>query len=324
MTHPSKPHPFRTALTWVIRTLVSGVLLYLLLTRMVDVRHVWEIARGASIGWLAVALALYLVMVFISAWRWRLLLEAQHVHVPFVKLVRSFLVAFFFNNFLPSNIGGDVVRITDTARAAGSKTLAMTVVLIDRGVGLLGLVFVAAAGSTFVAEWSNAIGPIGPGVLWAGLAVAIAGAAPFVMMPERVGRLLSPLRVLHQEWVEERLEKFTMALAKFKAAPQALASGFIGAILVQATLVGFYAAIARSVHIAVPVTHLAILVPVSFIVQMLPVSINGLGLREGTFGLYFSRMGLPPAQGVALSFIGAALMMLFSISGAVAYLTRRH
>jgi uncharacterized protein (TIRG00374 family) len=299
-------------------------LLYLLFTRMVDVRSVWAQARGASMGWLAVALGLYLVMVLISAWRWRVLLEAQHVHVPFGTLFRSFLVAFFFNNFLPSNIGGDVVRIADTARAAGSKTLATTVVLIDRGAGLLGLVFVAAVGSTCVAESSVAVGPIGPGILWAILALAIAGAAPFVMMPERVGRLLSPLRVLHQEWVEERLNKFTIALAKFKAAPQALAAGFGGAILVQATLVGFYAAILRSMHVAVPITHLAILVPVSFIVQMVPLSINGLGLREGTFQLYFSRLGLHPNPGVTLSLIGAALMMLFSIAGAVAYLTRRH
>ena len=131
-------------------------------------------------------------------------------------------------------------------------------------------------------------------------------------------------RALHQEWVEERLNRFTAVLAKFKEAPQALALGFLGAVVVQAILVGFYAAIARSVHIAVPPMHLAILVPVSFIVQMVPLSINGLGLREGTFGLYFTRLGLPPEGGIALSFIGAALMMLFSISGAVTYLTRRH
>ena len=66
----------------------------------------------------------------------------------FGGLTSSFLVATFFNNFLPSNIGGDVIRITDTAPAAGSKTLATTVVLIDRGIGLLGLVLVAALGAS--------------------------------------------------------------------------------------------------------------------------------------------------------------------------------
>ena len=60
----------------------------------------------------------------------------------------SYLVAGFFNNFLPSNIGGDVIRIRDTARPARSKTLATTVVLVDRGLGLMGLVLVAALGAT--------------------------------------------------------------------------------------------------------------------------------------------------------------------------------
>ena len=72
-----------------------------------------------------------------------------------------------------------------------------------------------------------------------------------------------------------------------------------------------------------PVGASAILVPLSFIVQMLPVSVNGFGVREATFGLYFARLGLPLESALALSFIGAALIMLFSVSGAVVNLTRR-
>ena len=64
-----------------------------------------------------VALAVYFVNVVASTWRWHLLLDAQDVHVRRRSLLGSFLVALFFNNFLPSNIGGDVIRIGDTARA---------------------------------------------------------------------------------------------------------------------------------------------------------------------------------------------------------------
>ena len=83
------------------------------------------------------------------------------MRLPFSFLTQSFLVATFFNNFLPSNIGGDVVRITDTAKAAGSKTLATTVVLIDRGIGLLGLALMAATGASLMHRM--AVGPVGPG-----------------------------------------------------------------------------------------------------------------------------------------------------------------
>jgi uncharacterized membrane protein YbhN (UPF0104 family) len=290
----------------------------------VDLARLAEQARSASPGWLASALVLYLVMILISAWRWDLLLRAQHIGVRFGTLVNSFLVATFFNNFLPSNIGGDVIRIGDTARAARSKTLATTVVLVDRGVGLLGLVFVAALGATLAALADEAIGPLGPGLLWAALAAGLSIAVPVLLLPQGVGWLLKPLRAIHQEWVGERIEKLVGALGKFREAPGAIAACFGGALLVQAVLVGFYAAVAYAIGVRVPVAHLAILVPVSFIVQMMPLSVNGLGVREWVFGAYFTRLGLPLESALALSFIGAALIMLFSTSGAVVYLSRRH
>jgi uncharacterized protein (TIRG00374 family) len=313
----------RQALIWALKIVVSGGLLYVLLSR-VDLIRLWSVARTASVPWLLAALALYLVMLVISAWRWGLLLHAQHVRVTFGALTNSFLVATFFNNFLPSNIGGDVIRVRDTARAAGSKTLATTVVLVDRGIGLLGLVCIAAVGTTLAARRSEAIGPIGPGVLWAALIAAVGVAAFAVLMPHRIATLLRPLEALHQEWVEERINRLTGALARFREAPAALAGCFAGAILVQATLVAFYLAICLALHIQVPIAHLAIIVPLSFIVQMAPISVNGLGVREATFGFYFTQLGQSLEHGLALSFIGAALIMLFSVSGAVAYLTRRN
>jgi len=318
-TPPS--HRRRQALIWILKIVVSTGLLYLLLTR-VDLGRLWQLARTASLPWLTAALGLYLAMVLISAWRWGLLLHAQHVRIGFGALTNSFLVATFFNNFLPSNIGGDVIRVRDTAKPAGSKTLATTVVLVDRGIGLLGLVFVAATGATLAARVSAALGPVGPGLLWAALVGGIAVSAPVLLMPERVVKLLHPLRAIHAEWVEERLARLTRALSRFREEPRALVACFVGAILVQGVLVAFYAAIAYALKIPIPIAHLAILVPVSFIVQMLPLSVNGFGVREATFGLYFTRLGLPLESALALSFIGAALIMLFSTSGAVVYLAR--
>jgi uncharacterized protein (TIRG00374 family) len=312
----------RQTLIWVVKILVSGGLLYLLLGR-VDLARLWQTARTASVAWLAGALLLYLINMVIASWRWWLLARAQHLAVAFRSLLASYLVATFFNNFLPSNIGGDVIRIRDTARAAGSKTLATTIVLVDRGIGLMGLIFVAALGSTFAARMSDKIGPVGPGILWAVLVAAFAVGAPAVLMPRAVAALLRPLRALHQEWFEERITRLTTALAKFRDAPQALGACFAGAILVQGILVFFYAVIALSLHLHVPLAHLAIVVPISFIVQMLPVSVNGFGVREATFGFYLTRLGLPLEAALALSFIGAVLVMLFSTSGAFVYLVRR-
>jgi glycosyltransferase 2 family protein len=305
---------------WAVKGLISGGLLYVLFSR-VDVERLWAITRTASWTWLAAALGLYLLMVLVSAWRWGLLLRAQHIVARTTALVRSYLVATFFNNFLPSNIGGDVIRIRDTAGAAGSKTLATTVVLVDRGIGLLGLVFVAAVGASVTARAADTLGPWGAALLWAGCLAGVGLAVPIIMWPEGVGRLLHPLRRLHQEWVEERISRLVMALAKFRSAPAALGLGLLGAVIVQAVLVGFYAAIAYALNVPIPLAHLAILVPLSFVVQMAPVSVNGFGVREATFGVYFTRLGLPLESALAVSLLGAVLVMVFSLTGAVAYMT---
>jgi uncharacterized membrane protein YbhN (UPF0104 family) len=312
---------WRSTLIWAVKILTSVGLLYLLLSR-VDLALLWQTARRASPTWLAVALGAYLVMIVLSAWRWDLLLRAQQVRLPLRTLTGSFLVATFFNNFLPSNIGGDVVRITDTAKAAGSKTLATTVVLLDRGLGLLGLLFVAALGATGAARASQALGPLGPSLLWAALGVGTLLTGLAITQADLVGRLLAPLRVIHQEWVSERIGRLVAGLARFREAPGKLAGCFVGAILVQGILVLFYAAIARGLHIDVALAHLGLVVPLSFVVQMLPISVNGFGVREATFGFYFTQLGLSLESALALSFLGAVLIMLFSTSGAVAYLLR--
>ena len=311
----------RQRLVMLVKIVVSAGLLYVLLSR-VDLARLWTTARTASIPWLVAALGLYFAMVFVSAWRWGLLLRAQRIAVRLASLLRSYLVATFFNNFLPSNIGGDVVRVRDTAQAAGSKTRAATVVLVDRGIGLLALVFVAAAGASILPKGSPVVGPFGPRLLWLVLVAGAALAAPMLVMPQRIGRLLTPLTALHQEWVEERISRLVAALTRFRETPLALGLGFAGAILVQAILVGFYAAIAQALGVPIPMAHLAVMIPLSFIVQMAPVSVNGLGVREATFSYYFAQLGLPLESALALSFLGAVLVMIFSLSGAAAYLAR--
>jgi len=312
----------RETLFWILKITVSAGLLYLLFTR-VDIANVWRLMRGASVGWIVCALALYLVMILVSTWRWQVLLRTQHVQVPTGTLVNSYLAAAFANNFLPSNIGGDVIRIADTARPAKSKTLATAVVLADRGIGVMGLAFIAACGSTLAAQRSEAIGPIGPALFWAGLAAALGAFVLVVARPERLGMLARPLHVFHAEWVGRRIETITAAVHRFRQAPGSLVIAFVASVIVQGLLVGFYVAVAAALHLVVPIGHMAMLVPVSFLVQMVPISVNGFGVREGTFVTYLTRIGVQPDSAIALSLIGAVLVMAFSMSGAAAYLARR-
>jgi glycosyltransferase 2 family protein len=312
----------RRYLVAALKIAVSLVLLVLLFSR-IDTAQLWTTARGASIPWLAAALVIYAVNVIASTWRWYVLLDAQEVDVGRRWLLGSFMVASFFNNFLPSNIGGDVIRISDTAKAARSTTLAATVVLIDRGLGLMALVLVAAIGASAAGAVHPAALPIWPVWLWAGFLAGAAASAPAVFAPAGFSRLLQPLTVFHPEWVGGRIDTLMSVLARFRAQPGALARCFGTAVFVQATMVVFYFAVAYALHLHVSLSDIAVIVPISFVVQMLPVSFGGFGIREATFSIYFSRIGQPIESAIAMSLVAQALIMLMSLGGAAVYVSRR-
>ena len=317
-------HAARRHVMLAIKIAGSIILLALLFSR-IDTDRFWASIRDASLVWIAAALGIYAVNVLVSVWRWNLLLHAQQISVPRRTLLGSFLVALFFNNFLPSNIGGDVIRIRDTARAADSKTLATTIVLADRVIGLIALVLVAALGATMIAGLAGHVpSPIWPAWLWAAFAGATIASVPAVLAPSGVGRLLQPLTVLHPEWVGDRIDDVTGALERFRDRPQALGSCFCGAVFVQGSVVLYYVAVAYALHVNVAPWDLAVIVPLSLVVQMLPVSVNGLGVREATFSLYFTRIGLPLEAGLLLSLVGASLIMLVSLTGAAVWFARGH
>ncbi len=305
------------------KIVVSLLLLAFLFSRL-DIARLWASARQASLPWLAAALMLYTLNVAASVWRWHLLLEAQDVRMPRRTLFGSFLVANFFNNFLPSNIGGDVIRIRDTASAAQSTTLAATVVLVDRGLGLMGLVLIAAMGATMaVSLHGQGVLPIWPSWLWAGFVVGAAIAVPAMYSPAGLGRLLQPLTFLHPEWVGNQIRMLTDTLGRFREKPSSVIRCFGGAVLVQGLVVAFYLAVVHALNIPVTAADLAVIVPLSLIVQMLPVSVNGFGVREATFSFYFTRVGLPIESAVLLSLVAAGLTMIHSLSGAAVYVTRK-
>ncbi len=312
----------RRRILFVLKLAVSVTLLTFLFWS-VDTASLWSSARQASLAWMAVALTIYTINVMASSWRWHLLLDAQDIQLRRRTLFGSYLVAGFFNNFLPSNIGGDVVRIRDTAEPAGSKTLATTIVLVDRVLGLIGLVLVAAFGATMASRTAGASSsPIWPVWLWGGFLLGVGALTIAILAPAAVGLLLKPLTILHPEWVGERIDTLTAALLRFRERPGAIARCFTGAVFVQLTMVIFYLAVVYALKIPVTPWDLAVIVPISFVVQMLPVSVNGFGVREATFSFYFTRLHLPIQSAILLSLVATALTMLFSLTGAAVYVSR--
>lgn len=304
---------------WVVtalKALVSATLLWLLFSR-IDVAQFWAVARQADLAWVSVALVAYLAAVILCTWRWQQLLLVQRVKMRFWAVTESFIVALFFNNFLPTNIGGDVMRIRDTAAAAGSSARAAMVVVVDRVVGLIGLVLFAA----FAATLTNDL-PFGVSWTWIVVGVGVGAIAAMLLIP--VGaRILQPLKAVTSGVIGNQVDGLIGGLLSFRAAPARLLLTLAASILTQAANIAFYFAVASALGVNVGLADMALIVPISSAIQVLPVSINGFGVREATFTLLFARIGIAGEGALAVSLGATALIMAFSLIGAALYTARR-
>jgi glycosyltransferase 2 family protein len=306
-----------------VKFLISFGLLWLLFSR-IDIGRMATIIRQASPAWLIAAVGAYTVSVLVSIWRWHRLLEIQNVRVSRAGAGASFMVALFFNNFLPSNVGGDVIRISDTARPAGSNTMAATIVLVDRVIGLLGLILFAAFSATIGALTGGGGGiPMSLRWIWGGLGAGIVGSLLAMSAPAGIRRALRPVTSLTRGWVGSQLETLVRAMTRFRSHPLTLVSCLAAAVFVQVSNVLFYAAIAYALHVDIGVLAMAVIVPVSSLAQALPISINGFGVREAAFSVMFARVGLPVESALVVSLAATALIMSYSLTGAAVYVARR-
>jgi uncharacterized protein (TIRG00374 family) len=285
-----------------------------------DLRALEERVRTADLLLMSAAVGCYVAMLALATWRWQLLLEALGCDAPLRWLSASYLVATFFNNFLPSNIGGDVVRVRDGSRLTGSTTASLAVVGIDRILGFGALYVLAAVAFLLGVPAIRALA--GARVVLGGLALVFAALAYVFFRPGTARRLMALSRLDRIDWIRQQFETAQGAVHAYRAQMRTLWLAFGASLALQALVVWYYLAVARAMRIPLPAAAAFLMVPLCTLLQAVPVSFNGWGLREGLFALYFHQVDLPRESALAFSLVGAGLMVLLSLSGAIVWMAR--
>jgi hypothetical protein len=307
---------------WLIQGVKIGVSLALLIVLIsrTDRTALMGRVRGADTLMLAGAVVLYVAMLVIAVWRWRVLLAAQGHVAPMAKLSASYLVATFFNNFLPSNIGGDVIRVRDSSRLTGSTAAALAVVAIDRILGLGALYVLAVFAFVFG-------GPSVRGLTGARFALLVLGAGFTVLAfiffrPGNASRLMSILHLDRIDWARETFETIQAAVHVYRQEIGSVWTAFAASVALQTLVVWYYFAVAHALRIDLSASACFLMVPLCTLAQTVPLSFNGWGIREGIFVHYFRQVGLSGDGAMAFSLLGAGLIVLLSLSGAVVWMGR--
>jgi uncharacterized membrane protein YbhN (UPF0104 family) len=299
------------------KLLVSGGLLAYFLSR-VHIERFTDTFAAAKFSYIALALAVYLVAQGISAVRWATLARPIGIKTPFTEMFRYYLIGMFFNLFAPGTVGGDVTRVYYLVRdeEAHAKGRAVTTVhaamsvLMDRGIGMLVLVWLGAAGLLLFPDY-----PIPPPVRTVTLWLALAMLVAVLLMP-----LLR--RVLPEDG-HQLVVKLRLALRSYRTHWQALGAATLLSLAVHLIQAWMHVAMGRALDLDLPFSFCIIVYPLVGTFAAIPISVNGLGLREGGYVFLLAVLGIGTEKSIAFGILLFLIVALDSLIGGLLFLLQK-
>jgi uncharacterized protein (TIRG00374 family) len=285
-----------------------------------DIGRILELAAFLNIFIFVICLFLMLVIQVIAAYRWHVFVKADNPQTPVSKLFSFYLVGLFFNNFLPTTVGGDLVRGYDLYKYSGHGKAAVVSVFMERLTGLTAQVVVALVavliGYSFLGQ---------PLILWLVCGISVAYLLfLIVLLNERMIRaflaLSAKLRLTQAlHFLSETYQLFIRYHSNRRAMVEAI---FLSLLIVMISIFTFYF-LSLALHLSIPFGYFIIFLPIMNIIAMLPITLGGLGAREGIGMFLFSRVGVAPSDAFGLSLAWSLLLILISLLGGVLFALRR-
>jgi hypothetical protein len=308
----------RTLLLLAAKVAVS-VVLFAVLLRRIDWSQVAPTLERARPEWLLAACSLLVASNIVGSWQWSRLLRAVDIPLPFWKVVAYYHVGLFWNNFLPANVGGDIARVSDAARAGSTRATAFSTVLLDRLIGTTALGGLAVI-TTLPAIDHFHLAAVYLGILGFFLvAVAVLWAVLHTGFLALVDRALSAVGLAR---MRPALAELAQRLAAFRSRRPLLARLLLVAVAVQVMRIFVHVAVARALDLHIEWTYFFLFVPLLAVIVSLPISLNGIGVREGAGIVLFGLVGLDKGAAFLLQFTTYLVAVAVSMIGGLVFLVR--
>ncbi|WP_339138000.1 MAG: lysylphosphatidylglycerol synthase transmembrane domain-containing protein [Candidatus Electrothrix sp. GW3-4] len=302
----------------VIKILFSSTLMFILYRR-IPLEDLQEVLASLNyLYFLPICLLLFMNTV-LSALKWRLLLAADGVNIPLSTLTMTYLIGSFYNLFLPSNIGGDSYRIYDIAQKSRDSVRSAASVFADRFSGFLALVSLSLVSSILVArEFNNLFFFLAPLLIFLIMLVVLIA----LVREKPVRSLLRLTRLDRFPFLVKLTEKFFLSFQCYGADRKLLSQVMLISFVFQLSVILIVQLLALSLHASVSFFYFSAFVPLITLMEALPVSMFGLGLRDMGYVFFFGWVGMTDVQTRSLALLFLATSVGYSLIGGVVYLLR--
>jgi uncharacterized membrane protein YbhN (UPF0104 family) len=304
-------------LIFLLKLLVSGGLIAYFLSR-IHIERFFHTFRSANFSYIALALGVYLIAQGVSAFRWEALVRPLGIKTPFKDLVQYYLIGMFFNLFAPSTVGGDVTRVyylvkDEEAHAEGRPVTtvhAAISVLMDRAIGMVVLVWIGAAALLLFPDYAvpHTIRTV-TFLLALGLLVGVSLAPALKRFLPADGHQLTA--------------KLRLALRSYRLHWHALLAAGLLSLIVHLIQAWMHTVMGRALGLELPFSFCLIVYPLVGTFSAIPISLNGLGLREGGYIFLLAVIGIGTEQAIAFGLLLFLIVALDSLLGGLLFLLQQ-
>jgi len=294
---------------WVRIAITAGLVWWLV--RRTDWAAFGRTVRGIDPLFLGLSLLMTPVLIGLSAWKWQILVRARGDRASFGTCFHLYMVGYFFNNFLPTGVGGDVVRAYLLGRRAGGPARAVASVFVERFTGFTTLVLLVLL--------TAMVGPAAtsdPRLRFViGIVVVAYALAVWIILDRRV---LDGVPGFNRLPFRSKVVKLHEAIAAYRHHARALIACLGLSVLFYAGAAINILFSARAFGADVAAGQVALVTPAIQLVSMLPVSIGGLGVAEVAFLFGLGACGVASATALATALLIRLKGLVVGLAGALA------
>lgn len=320
--------PARTGKSWLKPILIGlkvavsvGLLVFLIRSTEIDMASLRESLAKTDLVYVGLALLTPYIGNLITSTRWKGLLEMQGVRISHGVLFRSCMVAVFFNQIMPGTIGGDVIRIYDSWKGGATKAVAVSTIIVDRVLGLFALAIFAVVGLLFVRGDLADYGSM-PIVVVA-MAFGLGGFIALVFSPLRA--MVDLARAMYTRFpgpFSKFFGKMDRSVEPFRGRHASLVRALALSIALQLNVVLLHYLLGRAIGIELGYFEYFYIVSVALFVMLIPISINGIGVRESIFVYMLGSVGVPKSDALVLSLLTFGVFLVHGVIGGLVLASR--
>lgn len=272
-----------------------------------------------GIIYLSIGACLFLISLIVLSFRWQILISGYGLKIPTSLLFKYYLIGLFFNNFLPTGIGGDVLRIYNLIQSSGNRTVGFASVITERILGISSTLILALISILLLHEEfkNNLLLYIVVGmIVLVGLFFTMTFNEKVAVFIEFFTKRITLFRL------GERIEKFLDAIRFYSDSKIIYVKILMVSLFGQILIIIKVYCLALALGIQVNPIVIFLVVPIASILSMMP-SINGIGFRDGGYVILLAKVGVSKAAALSLSFLALFIPVLISISGGVLFLLQK-